>query len=436
MKLRNHPRVEMLPPATLIPNPDNTNTHPDKQIVVLAGIIERFGFTVPIVIDQHNMVLAGHGRLEAAKRLKLDLVPVIRAAHLNDEERLAYAMADNRIAELSIRDEDILQSKLEILFDGGFDITAIGFSSADLDFTVIEEADARSATRPEEVELPDPEAKAIARLGDLWLLGEYRIFCGDMRDIACWEKLLGDDRADIVFSDPPFNVPVNGHVSGTGRHREFAFASGEMTPAEFTHFLRGAFRNCTRFSRSGSIHFHCMDWRHIREILDAADGVYHEFKQLIVWNKGTGGMGTFYRSQHELVFAFKAGKAKHTNNFGLGEKGRDRTNVVDYPGCNTFRKGRNTDLAAHATVKPTALVADFLLDCSNRGDLVVDPFLGSGTTLLAAHRTRRRGAGIEIDPLYVDTAIRRLTTASGLTATLAGDGRTFDEIAAARGAES
>jgi DNA modification methylase len=175
-----------------------------------------------------------------------------------------------------------------------------------------------------------------------------------------------------------------------------------------------------------------MDWRHAREILDAADGVYDEFKQLVVWVKTNGAMGTFYRSRHELVFVFKAGKGKHTNNFGLGETGRYRTNVVEYAGANTFRKGRAEDLAAHSTVKPTAMVADFLLDCSNRGDLVVDPFIGSGTTLLAAHRTKRRGAGIELDPLYVDTALKRLAAASGLTPVLAGDGRTFDEIAAER----
>lgn len=255
----------------------------------------------------------------------------------------------------------------------------------------------------------------------------------DRRAFALAENRIAE-RADIVFGDLPYNVPIDGHVSGNGavRHREFVMGAGEMSPAEFTSFQRAIFRNCVRFSRPGSIHFMTMDWRHIRETLDAADGVYDQYKQLVVWDKGVGGQGSFYRSQHELVFVFKAGKGKHVNNFGLGETGRYRTNVVRYAGANVFRKGRKRDLADHSTVKPTALIADFLLDCSNRDDLVLDPCLGSGSTLLAAHRTGRRGVGIELDPLYVDTALRRLSDATGLVATLAGDGRSFTEIAAER----
>lgn len=260
------------------------------------------------------------------------------------------------------------------------------------------------------------------------------MLCGDAGDPRSHETLLGDERTDIVFGDPPYNVEIDGHVSGNGkvRHREFAMASGEMSPPEFTAFLRAVFRNCVRFSQDGSIHYQCMDWRHIREMLDAADGVYSTFKQLVVWAKTNGSQGAFYRSQHELVFVFKSGKAKHTNNFGLGESGRYRTNVVQYAGANTFRKGRTRDLADHSTVKPVALVTDFLLDCSHRNDLVLDPFSGSGTSLIAAHKTGRRGAAIEIDPLYVDTSIRRLEATSGLTAVDAQD-RTFAERVAIRG---
>ncbi|MEZ5687452.1 MAG: DNA methyltransferase [Caenibius sp.] len=418
------------------PNPRNARKHPARQIAQLAANIERFGFPIPIIIDQDNMIVAGHGRFDAAGKLGLEDVPVIRRAFLDDQERRAFALADNRLAELSDWDPEILGAELNILFDGGFDISEIGFSTADLDFAIVEDAPQSKAVASEDIELPDPQASAVTRTGDLWISGEQRLLCGDARDLACWERLLGDRRADMIFADPPYNVPINGHVSGSGRHREFAFASGEMSQAEFTHFLRSAFRNAVAFSRPGSIHYHCMDWRHAREILDAADGIYSEFKQLIVWNKGTGSMGSFYRSQHELVFVFKSGNARHTNNFGLGETGRYRTNVVEYAGCNTFRKGRKEDLAAHSTVKPTAMVVDFLLDCSNRSDLVVDPFVGSGTTLIAAHKTRRCGAGIEVDPLYVDTALRRLQTASGIEPVLAGDGRTFSEIAAARNATS
>jgi DNA modification methylase len=433
MNLNDHPKVEMLATSILTPNPQNARRHPDKQIEQLAANIRRFGFPVPILADQENMIIAGHGRWEAAKKLALVQVPVIRVQFLDPAERRAFALADNRLAELSSWDPEILSGELETLFESGFDITTIGFSTADLDFAIVDEKEDARNSEGERVELPDPDEQAVSRLNDLWLIGPHRQYCGDARDVASWEALLGDDRAALVFADPPYNVPINGHVSGTGRHREFVMAAGEMSPPEFTTFQRAVFRNCVRFSADGSIHYQCMDWRHIREILDAADGVYDQLKQLIVWDKGVGGLGTFYRSRHELVFVFKAGKGKHINNFGLGDTGRYRTNIVEYAGANTFRKGRAEDLAAHATVKPTAMVADFLLDCSNRGDLVVDPFIGSGATLIAAHRTKRRGAGIELDPLYVDTALRRLAKVTKIDPILGGDGRTFAEIAAARG---
>lgn len=433
MDLKYKPEVEMASTAAIIGDARNARKHPDKQIAQLAANIERYGFQIPILVDDENVIVAGHGRWEAAKKLGLSEVPIIRRNFSSKAERRAFALADNRLAELSSWDPEILSSELEILFEEGFDITTIGFSTSDLDFAIVDEKlDESTSSKPERVEFPDANSKAVSRVGDLWLIGQQKLLCGDARDAACWEALLGEDRANLVFADPPYNVPINGHVSGTGRHREFVMAAGELSAPEFTMFLRTVFRLCVRFSVDGSIHYQCMDWRHAREILDAADGVYQQFKQLIVWAKSQGGLGTFYRNRHELIFVFKAGTAKHTNNFSLGETGRYRTNVVEYAGANVFRKGRAEDLAAHSTVKPTAMVADFLLDCSNRGDLVVDPFVGSGTTLAAAHRTKRRGAGMELDPLYVDTALRRLAKVTGLTPVLDGDGRTFDEIAAAR----
>lgn len=430
----NHPKIELLVTTQLTPNPRNAREHPEKQIKQLEANMKRFGFVSPIIIDEDNLIVAGHGRWEAAKNLGLAEVPAIRMKFLDENERRAFALADNRLSELSVWNQELLTSELELVFDSGFDISTIGFSMSDLSFGLVSEEDEKP--KPEEpVELPYPEARAVAQLGDLWLIGPHRIYCGDARDAASWEAMLGDDRADLVFTDSPYNVKITGHVSTIGRQREFVMAAGEMSAPEFTAFQRAQMRNCVRFSRDGSIHYQCMDWRHIREILDAADGVYDQFKQLIVWDKGVGALGTFYRSQHELVFVFKAGKAPHVNNFKLGETGRYRTNLVQYAGASTFRKGRAADLAAHSTVKPTAMVSDFILDCSNRGDLVVDPFLGSGTTLLAAHKTKRRGAGMELDPLYVDTALRRLMAATKLVPVLAGDGRTFDEIAAERLAE-
>lgn len=358
-------------------------------------------------------------------------VPVIRAEFMTPADRRAFVLAENRLAELAGWDKKLLVEELEILLDDGYDLEITGFSIADLDFAMPEE---KADQTSEEVELPGPTDKAVTRPGDLWIIGEHRVFCGDARAADSWEAVLGNEQATLVFCDPPYNVPIDGFVSGNGRnrHRNFLMGAGEMSPEEFVAFLRAILRLCVHFSKSGSIHYHCMDWRHIRELLDAADGVYSEFKQLVVWVKNNGGQGAFYRSRHELVFVFKSGKGKHINNFGLGETGRYRTNVVEYAGVNSFRRGRNADLAAHSTVKPIALVADFIVDRSNRGDLVMDPCLGSATSLIAAHRTGRRGAGIELDPLYVDTALARLAAISGLTPVLAGDGRSFDEVGAER----
>ena len=358
-------------------------------------------------------------------------VPVIRVSFATEADTRAFILAHNRLAELSSWDNAIVAEELSFLLEDGYDFEVTGFTTADLDFALADD------DPPENIELPDPTATAVSRRGDLWLIGPHKLYNGDARDTVSYEALLGEERARLVFADSPYNVPIQGHVSGNGkvRHREFEVASGELSPAEFTAFLRSVFRNCVRFSMAGSIHYQCMDFRHIREILDAADGVYDQFKQLIVWVKTNAGQSAFYRSQHELVFVFKAGKARHVNNFGLGGGGVYRTNVVRHAGANTFRKGRARDLADHCTVKPTAMVIDFIRDCSNRGDLILDPFSGSATTLLAAHKTGRRGAAIELDPLYVDMGLRRFKEATGLTATLAGDGRTFDEIAAARSAD-
>jgi DNA modification methylase len=422
MDLLNHPRVEIVRRDTLRPNPANARKHSASQVERLARSLDRFGFVEPIIADEEGLIVAGHGRWLAAGARGLDELPVIRRCFMTEADRRAYAIAANRLAELSEWDEELLAAELEFLFEQDYDLGITGFEVSDLDFTV---GDSGAEAEPP-VELP----------GDLWLIGPHRLYCGNARETVSYEALLGDERAALVFSDPPYNVRIGGHVSGLGEkaHAEFLEASGEMSPPEFTGFLRSVFRRCVQFSCDGSIHYHCMDWRHIREMLDAADGIYSAFKQLAVWTKSNAGMGSFYRSQHELVFVFKSGTAPHTNNFGLGDKGRHRSNVWAYAGANTFRKGRDMDLADHPTVKPLAMVVDALLDCSSRGDLILDPFSGAGTTLVAAHRTRRRGAAIELDPLYVDTSVRRLAAASGLTARLA-DGRSWDEVSEARKAE-
>jgi DNA modification methylase len=243
--------------------------------------------------------------------------------------------------------------------------------------------------------------------------------------------------AEFVFTDPPYNVAIDGHVCGLGRvrHREFAMGCGEMSEAEFTAFLKAVFALLAENSVEGSIHQICMDWRHIWEMLGAGRTVYSELKNLCVWNKTNAGMGSFYRSKHELVFVWKAGTAAHLNNFELGQHGRHRTNVWDYAGVNTMRAGRLQELAMHPTVKPTALVADAIKDCSRRGGLVLDPFGGSGTTLIAAERTGRKARALEIDPSYVDVAVRRWQAYAGKSAVLAGSGETFETIEEQRAAK-
>ncbi|WP_430443650.1 site-specific DNA-methyltransferase [Sphingorhabdus contaminans] len=430
----NHPQVRMALLADIKPNPKNPRRHSEKAILLLSSGIERWGFLNPIIVDEHGNIVAGHARYLAAKRLGLDYVPVIEARFVSEADRRAFALADNKIAEYSGWDNTLLIEELNFLVDNHYDLDITGFTVADLDFTI---GEPEKPLEAEQVELPNPAATAVSRLGDLWIIGPHRLLCGNSLEAASYDILLGSERAHMVFADSPYNVKVDGHVSGLGKtkHREFQFASGEMSRPEFTSFLRSVFRNCVTYSVSGSIHYQCMDWRHQREMLDAYEGVYSEYKQLIVWAKTNAGMGTFYRSQHELIYVFKSGKGKHTNNFGLGETGRYRSNLWTYEGANTFRKGRDQDLAAHATVKPTALVMDAILDCSNRGEIILDPFSGSGTTLSAAHRTGRRGAAIEIDPLYVDTALARLAHVSGLTP-IHADGRTFDQVAADRRSNS
>ena len=431
----SHPKVEMVATASLRPDPRNARTHSDKQIRQLAASIDHFGWLGVIVVDEFGMIVAGHARWRAAKLREQTEVFVIRARFLTPADRRAFVLADNRLAQLAGWDDKLLAEELNALFADGYNIELTGFTTADLDFSVPEE---KVTETPETVELPDPDKPTVTKLGDLWLIGPHRIVCADAREAVSYERLLGDDRASIIFADPPYNVPIAGFVSGNGgfQHREFVMGAGELSPGEFITFLRAIFRNLVRFGTTGSIHYVCMDWRHQRELLDASDGVYTQHKQLIVWDKGVGGQGAFYRSQHELVFVFKAGGAPHTNNFRLGETGRYRTNIVKYAGANSFRKGRKRDLADHSTVKPTALIADFLLDCSKRGELVLDPTLGSGSTLLAAHKTGRRASGIELDPGYVDTALKRLMDATGLTPILADDGRSFTEIAEARAKEA
>ncbi|MFP5328547.1 MAG: site-specific DNA-methyltransferase [Alphaproteobacteria bacterium] len=420
--------LERIKVNDLKPHERNARTHSKKQIRQIADSIERFGFTNPVLADARNRIIAGHGRIEAAKLLKMADVPVIRIERFTEAERRAYIIADNRLAELAGWDDELLALELgEILkLEPEFDTKLIGFDTAEVEklLNALDGTDVVDA----EVEI-DETGPPVSRIGDLWQLGRHRLICGDALDARVYQRLLDGKRAQMVFTDPPYNVPIDGNVCGLGKvkHEEFVMASGEMSEAEFTEFLTGSMRNLADFSEDGSIHFICMDWRHLQEMLAAGRTAYEELKNLIVWNKDNGGMGAFYRSKHELIFAFKKGTAPHINNFGLGQHGRYRTNVWDYAGVNSLKAERDEELAMHPTVKPVAMVADAIRDCSKRKGIILDAFCGSGTTIIAAEQTGRIGCGIELDPRYVDVAIRRWQKLTDGQALLAGSDLKFDD---------
>jgi DNA modification methylase len=372
-------QIEYVAISDLRPNPRNARVHSDKQLHQIMASIQEFGFNNPVLIDKDNLILAGHGRVEAARRLAMETVPVLRIEDLTDAQKRMFALADNKIALNASWDMEMLrQDAVELTaLNLDFDFEITGFETAEIDLLIDGPTPAVKADRTDIV--PRVEAAAVSRLGDLWLLGDHRLLCGDACDRAAYADLMDGEQARVVFTDPPYNVPIDGHVGGLGsvKHREFKMASGEMTSAEFTTFLNGIFRNMTDVSVDGAIHFVCMDWRHMAEVMAAATGVYSALKNLCVWNKNNGGMGSFYRSKHELVFVYKVGAGPHINDVELGKSGRYRTNVWDYAGINTWRAGRDADLEMHPTVKPTALAIDAIKDCSRRGDIVLDPCVGS-----------------------------------------------------------
>lgn len=412
--------------ANLRPADRNARTHTERQVHQIAASIQRFGFVNPILINADGQILAGHGRLAAARQLGYREVPTLRIDHLTAAEQRAYALADNRLAELAGWDRQTLALELQDLQTVDLDLTLTGFETAEIDVLL---GELQVAPTDDDEPLAPKPGPALTMPGDLWQIGPHRLLCADATQAASYAHLLGDQRAQLVFTDPPYNVPIAGHVSGLGKiqHREFPMASGEMSAAEFTAFLRTVFGHLASASEDGALHYVCMDWRHLGEIHAAGQAAYTELKNLCVWAKTNAGMGSLYRSRHELVFVFKAGTGPHINNVALGRYGRYRTNVWEYAGANTFRKDRAADLADHPTVKPVALVADAIQDASERGSIVLDAFAGSGTTLLAAERTGRRGYGLELDPHYCDVILRRLASHANLTAVHALTGEPFAE---------
>lgn len=428
------PCTDLVPIGSLRPHPRNARTHSKKQIALIKGSIEKFGQIRPVIVDDEDTILAGHGFIEAARLAGLTHVAVVRFSHLSETQKRAYLIADNKIAEQAGWDREILAIELgeliELLPAEDLEVTLTGFAVPEIDLLLADMAASRSGS--DDI-LPALPQNAITMLGDVWLLGRHRLSCDDARKSESFARLMKGTLAVAVFCDPPYNVRVRS-IAGRGQiqHPEFAFASGEMRPAQFRRFLCDTLGNGIRVSTESAVHFVCMDWRHIGELIDVGREVYDTMLNLVVWNKTNAGQGSFYRSQHELIGVFRSGGRPHRNNVELGRFGRNRSNVWTYAGVNTFGKDRMKSLAAHPTVKPVALVADALLDCTARGDVVLDQFAGSGTTILAAEKIGRIGYCLEYEPRYVDVAILRWQQQTKLEATLEGDGRTFEEIGQAR----
>ena len=416
-------------------NPKNPRAHGPKQIRQIARSIETFTFLVPVLVDGQGNVLAGHGRIQAALLLGWTEVPVIFVDHLSENQARAFMIADNRLTENSVWDDRLLAQQLKELskLELDFSLEVTGFAMAEIDMHIEGLAAETDDDDPADA-LPEQTGPAVTRLGDQWLLGRNRVGCGNALEEDSYAALMQDEKGAMAFIDTPFNVPIQGHVSGLGaiRHREFAMGCGEMNSDQFGAFLTRIFSLLARYSLDGAIHFICMDWRHMAEVLAAGAQVYTELKNLCLWVKNHTGMGAFYRSRHELIFVYKHGGAPHRNNIMLGKYGRDRTNVWSYPSPRTLSEEGNL-LGMHPTPKSVRMVADAILDCTSRGDIVLDSVLGSGTSVIAAERTGRHCFGLELDPLYVDTIVRRWQAYTGEQARLASSGRSFNEIEAEAG---
>jgi DNA modification methylase len=427
-------QFSLLSTALLKPHPRNPRRHTREQVRAIAHSIEAFGFNAPILVDKDKQIIAGHARFDAAKLLGRTEVPVLCLDHLSPIQANAYMLADNKLTDRSSWDEVTLAAHLkemsELALD--FEIEATGFELPEIDLRIQSLDEAKDPEKADEFDLAT--GPAVSVLGDLWQLGGHRLYCGSALEDAAYSTLLAGERAASVFTDPPYNVVIDGHVSGKGRvtHREFPMASGEMSEAEFINFLTTSLSRICAYTVPGALIYACMDWRHMMELHAACRAAGCDLVNLCIWVKSNGGLGSLYRSRHELVFVCKNGKEAHLNNVQLGRFGRNRTNVWHYAGANTFAH-EGTKL--HPTVKPLLLVSDAILDSTKRNDIVLDPFLGSGTTLLAAERTNRRCYGIELDPLYVDTAVERWQRMSGGKAH-SHFGETFDQIKARRKAKS
>jgi DNA modification methylase len=403
-------QVSYRAPTSIRPNRNNARSHSRKQVAQIAASISQFGFTNPVLVDEEGQLIAGHGRLKAAQQLALESVPAIELKGLSDKEKRALLLADNKIALNAGWDADLLKVELEHLqeIEADFHVEITGFSTGEIDLILDS-----SKPDPDDEVVPAVPAQPYVQTGDIYQLGAHRIGCGDCRDEKFLRALTEGAKVDSSFLDPPYNVPIKKHASTRDIHREFAMASGEMTDAEFEEFLEAGLSACASVTRDGGVHFVCMDWRHMDAVSAVGKVVYNKMLNLCVWNKSAAGMGSLYRSKYELIFVYRVGSTPHFNAVELGRHGRNRTNVWDYTSANSLKGNRRADLDLHPTVKPVAMVADAICDVTKQGDIVLDAFLGSGTSLIAAERSHRRLIGCDIDPGYVQLAIERWRDLTG-----------------------
>lgn len=430
-----HPKIEYLPIDKLRPAKRNPRTHSKKQTEKLYAIIRQFGFINPIIIADNGTIIAGHLRFQVAKLMCLAEVPVIRIQHLTEAERRAFALAENRIAQDAGTDAQQLHAEiLELTVElpkENIDIAVTGYEISEVDTALMNLEEPHHSTAADELPKPGPK---VSRPGDLWLMGDHRLSHTDARDSASYAALMRGERATMAITDPPYNVSILSHARGRSKRKfaEFPMASGELDDAAFIKFLTQCLRCVVQVSKDGAIIYVFIDWPHIGHLLKAGAEVFSELKNICVWVKSNGGQGSFYRSQHELVAVFKTGTAPHINTFQLGQHGRTRTNVWRYAGVNSFKAGRNDELNMHPTVKPVRMIVDAMLDCSSRGSIVLDPFMGSGSSIIAGETVGRRVYGMELDSEYVDVAVRRWQRFTGRDAILESTGQTFDEVQSAR----
>lgn len=424
--------IQNMAVSDIRPYQNNSKQHSEKQVQQIAQSIQQFGFNNPLLIDADGEIIAGHGRYLAAKLLKLESVPVIRLEHLSNSQKRAFRIADNKISENGGGwDLELLKVELKDLeLNADFDIQITGFDTIDVDVMLSEKPQKAKTTDKENAVPYISDDEVITVTGDLWLIGDHRLLCGSSLDEKNYEILMDGNLADIVSQDPPYNLSSKSiGSSGKTKHADFQMAAGEMTPTEFTKFLTDNFALCSKYAKKTALSYQWMDWRHCREILDAGEKSFGALVNLCVWKKPTGGMGKLYRSQHELCFVFSNGDKHYIDNVELGKHGRYRTNCWEYGAVGGFGAHKN-DLKLHPTVKPYEMIKDILLDASPRNGIVLDTFMGSGTSLIAAQKAKRVCYGMELEPKYVDTALRRMLDLFGIDAIHAKSGLTYSTLLA------